>query len=210
MAPAAGSHAESRPALRRDEDREAGDAQSRSRISPPPTSTPAAWTPTPTTSARASAWRGARPARSTWCAAATASSTAARRRSCWARRTRTTASTSSPTRSRARRCRRIRIASRRIPAGGAAQRPSILVVDKDFQNPRLQQASVGVDYEVMANTSLSVSYLFVKGDSAPALDRSQPRAARIGDLHGGGHERDASRITASARRRRGRSRTSTA
>ncbi len=152
---------------------EAGYAQSRSRISPPPTSTPAAWTPTPTTSVRASAWRGARPARSTWCAAATASSTAARRRSCWARRTRTTASTSSPTRSRARRCRRIRIASASIPTGGAAQRPSILVVDKDFQNPRLQQASVGFDYEVMANTSLSVSYLFVKGDSLPrSIDRN--------------------------------------
>ena len=60
-----------------------------------------------------------------------------------------------------------------IPAGGAAQRPSILVVDKDFQNPRLQQASVGVDYEVMANTSLSVSYLFVKGDSLPrSIDRN--------------------------------------
>jgi outer membrane receptor protein involved in Fe transport len=60
-----------------------------------------------------------------------------------------------------------------IPTGGAAQRPSILVVDKEFQNPRLQQASVGVDYEVMPNTSLSVSYLFVKGDSLPrSIDRN--------------------------------------
>ncbi len=60
-----------------------------------------------------------------------------------------------------------------IPTGGAAQQPSILVVDKDFQNPKLQQASVGVDYEVMANTSLSVSYLFVKGDSLPrSIDRN--------------------------------------
>jgi outer membrane receptor protein involved in Fe transport len=60
-----------------------------------------------------------------------------------------------------------------IPTGGAAQRPSILVVDKDFQNPRLQQASAGFDYELMSNTSLSVSYLFVKGDSLPrSIDRN--------------------------------------
>ena len=62
------------------------------------------------------------------------------------------------------------------------------------------------DGEHVAVGQLSVR----EGRFTPALDRSQPRAARLGDLHGGGLERDASRITASARRRRGRSRTSTA
>ena len=77
-----------------------------------------------------------------------------------------------------------------IPTGGAAQRPSILVVDKDFQNPRLQQASAGFDYEMMRE-HVAVGQLPVReGRFAPALDRPQPRAARIGDLHGGGLERD--------------------
>ena len=51
-----------------------------------------------------------------------------------------------------------------IPAGVTLPRPTIFVFDGDYQNPRLQQASAGVDYNVAAATSLSVSYLFVHGN----------------------------------------------
>lgn len=54
-----------------------------------------------------------------------------------------------------------------VPTGGAAQIPSIFYVDKDFQNPRLQQASAGFEYELMRETSFTVTYLFVSGDSLP-------------------------------------------
>ncbi len=111
-----------------------------------------------------SASPGRRSAAATWCAPATVSSTAARRRSWWAPRTRTTASTSSddhlhaaapvPTYPNT-------FAS--IPHGrdAAARRPSSPST-ADFQNARLQQASVGVEWRVCCrNTSMSVSYLFV-------------------------------------------------
>jgi outer membrane receptor protein involved in Fe transport len=60
-----------------------------------------------------------------------------------------------------------------VPTGGAAQVPTIFIVDKDFQNPRLQQASAGFEYQLMPETSVTVSYLFVKGDLLPrSIDRN--------------------------------------
>ncbi len=54
-----------------------------------------------------------------------------------------------------------------IPTGASIPRPTIFIFDNDYQNARVQQASAGVDYEVMKDTSVSVSYLFVHADQLP-------------------------------------------
>jgi hypothetical protein len=54
-----------------------------------------------------------------------------------------------------------------IPAGVALPRPTIFAFDPDYQNARTQQASTGLEWEWMPNTSVSVTYLFVKGDDLP-------------------------------------------
>ena len=54
-----------------------------------------------------------------------------------------------------------------VPAGATLPRPSIFVFDRAYQNPRVQQASTGVDYAIGRNASVSVSYLFVHGDQLP-------------------------------------------
>lgn len=48
------------------------------------------------------------------------------------------------------------------PAGGTGT-PSINFFDRDYVSPYVQQGSLGFEYELMRNTSLSVSYLVVKG-----------------------------------------------
>ena len=54
-----------------------------------------------------------------------------------------------------------------IPEGVALPRPTIFNFDREYQNARTQQASAGFDVEVWADTSASVSYLFVRGDDLP-------------------------------------------
>jgi len=54
-----------------------------------------------------------------------------------------------------------------LPTGASLPRPTIFVFDPAFENPRVQQASAGVEYQLMDNTSLSVNYLFVYGDHLP-------------------------------------------
>ena len=54
-----------------------------------------------------------------------------------------------------------------IPTGVALPKPTIFVFDADYQNARVQQASTGVDFQIARNTSVSVSYLFVKADDLP-------------------------------------------
>jgi hypothetical protein len=51
-----------------------------------------------------------------------------------------------------------------IPAGVTLPKPTIFVFDKDYQNPRVQQASTGLEYAISQRTSLSLNYLFVHGD----------------------------------------------
>ena len=51
-----------------------------------------------------------------------------------------------------------------IPAGVALPKPTIFVFDQDYQDPRVQQASTGVEYALSQKTSISVNYLFVHGD----------------------------------------------
>jgi hypothetical protein len=54
-----------------------------------------------------------------------------------------------------------------IPAGVALPRPTVFAFDPDYENARTQQASTGVEWEWMPNTSIAVNYLFVKGDDLP-------------------------------------------
>ena len=51
-----------------------------------------------------------------------------------------------------------------IPVGAAIPKPTIFVFDEDYQNPRVQQASTGIEYALSQDTSVSVNYLFVHGD----------------------------------------------
>ena len=54
-----------------------------------------------------------------------------------------------------------------IPSGVTLPRPTIFAFDPDYQNARTQQASTGVEWEWMPNTSVGVNYLFVRGDDLP-------------------------------------------
>jgi outer membrane receptor protein involved in Fe transport len=47
--------------------------------------------------------------------------------------------------------------------GGAAAVPNLFVFERDYQQPYTHQGNLGVEFEVMKDTSLSVSYLTVKG-----------------------------------------------
>ncbi len=60
-----------------------------------------------------------------------------------------------------------------IPSGVAASTPTIFYVDRDFANPRLMQASGGIEWEVMPNTTVSANYIFVDGQQLPrSIDRN--------------------------------------
>ena len=55
----------------------------------------------------------------------------------------------------------------------AVLRPTIVAFDANFQNPRVQQASAGFEWEWMPNTAFSVNYLVIRGDELPrATDRN--------------------------------------
>ena len=101
-------------------------------------------------------------------------------------------------------------ASTAFPTGGTAARPSIFYIDKDFANSRLMQANVAIEWEVDAQTrALTVTYLFVDGTESAALDRSQPRHARVADVHASPAPSDDAPVSL-LRRPTGRSRTSRA
>ena len=51
-----------------------------------------------------------------------------------------------------------------VPAGGAAQRPSILLFDPNYENPRVQQGSAGIEHALTNSISVGLSYLYVRGD----------------------------------------------
>ena len=60
-----------------------------------------------------------------------------------------------------------------IPTTGTASRPTIFYIDKDFQNSRLMQGSVAFEWEFMARTTATVTYLFVDGKDLPrSIDRN--------------------------------------
>ena len=54
-----------------------------------------------------------------------------------------------------------------LPTGVALPRPTIFNFDRNYQNARVQQASVGFEYELMPQTSVIINYLHVNGDQLP-------------------------------------------
>ncbi len=60
-----------------------------------------------------------------------------------------------------------------IPTGALASTPTIFYIDKDFANPRLMQASAGIEWELLPNTTVSANYIFVDGQQLPrSIDRN--------------------------------------
>ncbi len=57
-----------------------------------------------------------------------------------------------------------------VPAGTKANPITIFVFDPNFQNPKVQQSSVGVEQQVGSDFSVGVTYQYVKGDD---LQRSR-------------------------------------
>ena len=54
-----------------------------------------------------------------------------------------------------------------LPTGATLPKPTIFVFDPDFQNPQVQQGSLGIEHQVGANFSAGLSYQYVKGDDLP-------------------------------------------
>ena len=54
-----------------------------------------------------------------------------------------------------------------IPTGASIPKPTIFVFDPDFENPRVQQASLGLDRALTNDLGVSVSYIYVKADDLP-------------------------------------------
>ncbi|HMA17773.1 MAG TPA: TonB-dependent receptor, partial [Thermoanaerobaculia bacterium] len=54
-----------------------------------------------------------------------------------------------------------------IPSGAAIPKPTIFVFEPDFQNPKVQQASVGIDRAISNDFGVALSYLYVKGEDLP-------------------------------------------
>ncbi len=54
-----------------------------------------------------------------------------------------------------------------IPTGVTLPKPTIFVFDPDFENPKVQQASLGVEHALSNDLAISAGYLYVKGDNLP-------------------------------------------
>ncbi len=53
------------------------------------------------------------------------------------------------------------------PTGGASAAPTIVLFDPNFKNPRVQQASFGVEQLLTNDMAVSLNYLHAKGDDLP-------------------------------------------
>jgi outer membrane receptor protein involved in Fe transport len=53
-----------------------------------------------------------------------------------------------------------------IPTG-SANTPTVFVFDPNFENPRVQQSSFGVEHQLGSDYSVGVTYQYVKGDDLP-------------------------------------------
>jgi hypothetical protein len=54
-----------------------------------------------------------------------------------------------------------------LPTSIALPKPTIFNFDRNYQNARVQQASAGVEYELIKQTSVAINYLHVSGDQLP-------------------------------------------
>ena len=60
-----------------------------------------------------------------------------------------------------------------IPTGGTSSRPTIFYIDQEFQNSKLFQANVAVEWQILPDTSFTTTYLLVDGSSLPrSIDRN--------------------------------------
>jgi len=50
-----------------------------------------------------------------------------------------------------------------LPTGAALPKPTIFVFDKDYENPEVHQASLGVDYALTDDVAVAAGYLYVRG-----------------------------------------------
>ncbi len=66
-----------------------------------------------------------------------------------------------------------------LPASFVGQ-TSVFRLDGDFRRPRMQEVNVGVERQLMRNLSVSVSYIYTKGDRLPvAIDSNLPEPTRV-------------------------------
>lgn len=54
-----------------------------------------------------------------------------------------------------------------IPTGGTAQTPTIILFDPNFENPKVHQASLGVEQAFGNDLAVAVNYLYARGKSLP-------------------------------------------
>ncbi|HUJ15145.1 MAG TPA: TonB-dependent receptor [Thermoanaerobaculia bacterium] len=54
-----------------------------------------------------------------------------------------------------------------LPTGATLPKPTIFVFDQHFQNPRVQQANLGVEQQLGNDYAVGLTYQFVKGDDLP-------------------------------------------
>ena len=54
-----------------------------------------------------------------------------------------------------------------IPTGVTLPKPTIFAFDKDFQNPKVQQGSLGIERALTNDIAVSVTYQYVKGSDLP-------------------------------------------
>jgi outer membrane receptor protein involved in Fe transport len=76
------------------------------------------------------------------------------------------------------------------PAGGTVGKPTIYVFQPDYQQPRVQQASLGADFQIAPQTVVSVGYLFAKGDNLQRtrdINLGTPTSATVFDQSGLAH-----------------------
>jgi outer membrane receptor protein involved in Fe transport len=52
-----------------------------------------------------------------------------------------------------------------LPAGGAARTPTILVFNRDYENPEVHQGSAGIEHSLTGDLLVGVTYQYVKGEN---------------------------------------------
>ena len=78
-----------------------------------------------------------------------------------------------------------------IPSGATIPKPTILVFDKDYQNPQVHQGSLGVEHALTSDILVGVTYQYVKGEDltrSADINISNPgtQTTPLSTLDGGG------------------------
>ncbi len=67
------------------------------------------------------------------------------------------------------------------PPAAGGEKPSLYLFARDYAQPYVQQGRLGIERELFANTSLSVTYLYFRGVHLSAHARHQSRRAGADD-----------------------------